>query len=214
MVWFIWGTKTPPTVSNRMTTTEPDDARLIEQSQQGDEAAFRQLVDKYWKRIYRVALGFLGDHQEAEEATQDAFLRASQKIKTFRGEAKFLTWLIAIVRNCCLNRRRGWARRKRVIVSSSEQAVETEEGEQVRVLDVPDPSPTPAQQAIYAEQQQQVQVALQQLDEFSRTVVTLRCEQGISFEDIAQIVNRPVGTVKSCFHRARLRLAELLEGKL
>jgi len=188
-----------------MSTTEPDDARLIQQAQQGDRAAFNQLILRHQEKIFIVARGLLRDYHEAEEVMQETFFSAYQHIKTFRGQSSFLTWLITITRNHCLNRRRSLARRKRVIVSSSEQSVETEDGEQVRLLDTPDPAPSPAHQAIRAEQQQLLRAAIEQLDDLSRHMVKLHCE-GLSYEEIAQAVNRPVGTVKSRLSRALARL--------
>jgi len=195
-------------------TAPADDAWLIQQSQQGNRAAFDQLQRKYQSKAFQTAMGFLGNAQDAEDITQDVFLRAYQRIRTFRGDSSFPTWLITIVQHLCLNKRRWWARRKKLIAGSlEEQTTTTKEGERV-VLEVPDPAPTPAQQLIQAEQQQRLRAAIDQLDEFSRTVVILRCYKGMSFEDIAQTVKRPVGTVKSRFHRARLSLEELLEDKL
>jgi len=197
-----------------MPTTEPDEASLIQQAQQGDREAVDQLLRKHQPQAFKTALGFLGNYHDAEEVMQDAFLCAYQNIGTFRGESSFPTWLMAIVQNLCRNKRRWWARRRKLIAGSLEESTATtKEGERL-VLEVPDPAATPAQQLIKAEQQQQLQAAIDQLDEFSRTVVILRCYKGMSFEDIAQTVKRPVGTVKSRFHRARLSLEELLEDKL
>jgi len=189
---------------------EPDDASLIQQAQQGDRAAFNQLIGKYQDKIFAVARGLLRDYHEAQEAMQETLLSAYQSLKNFRGDSSFLTWLIAIARNKCLNRRRSWARRKKVIISASEQAVETKDGEQVRLLDAPDPALDPAQQAIRAEQQQLLRAAIEQLDEPSRQVVKLHFE-GLSHEEIVQAVNCPLGTVKSRLSRALARLKTLLK---
>ena len=144
---------------------------------------------------------------------QDAFLRAYQRIGTFRGDSSFPTWLMAIVHNRCRNKRRWWARRRKLIAGSLEaNTATTKEGERV-VLEVPDRSPTPAQQLIHAEQRQQLQAALAQLDEPSRTMVLAYYFRGLSYEQIAEQMHCPVGTVKSRLSRAVPRLKQLVQRK-
>lgn len=154
----------------------------------------------------------LGDGEEAKEVTQDAFVRAYRAIGSFRGDAKFSTWLLTIVTNLCRNRRRWWARHKRLMVASLEGLIETEE--ESLAHQVSDPSPTPDADAMNAELKNQVMAALEMLDEPSRVVVVLRDMQGLSYEEIAQALRCRVGTVKSRLNRARLRLRAMLDGKL
>ena len=189
-----------------------DEAVLIEQAQRGDLSAFDQLVLQHQQQVFAVALRMLGDRDEAQDVAQDAFIRAYQGIGTFRREAKLSTWLVSITMNLCRNRRRWWARRKRLIVASLDEPLETEEG--AIGHEAADPAPTPGHAVERRERQQQLMDTLQLLDEAHRSVVILRDIEGYSYEEIAQMVGCQVGTVKSRLNRARLQLRALLDGKL
>jgi len=187
-----------------------DDSALVERSQRGDLAAFDHLVLQHQEVVFAVALRMLGNADEAQEVAQDAFVRAFRGIGTFRREAKFSTWLIAITMNLCRNRRRWWARRRGVIVASLDDPIETGEGTVGR--EVADPAPGPGETAARAEFQQYLLKALQTLEEPFRRVIVLRDIQGHSYEEIAQMLHCQVGTVKSRINRARLQLRALLDG--
>jgi RNA polymerase sigma-70 factor (ECF subfamily) len=135
-----------------------EEAEVIRRCQQGETAAFDELVLRYQRQAFAVAWRLLGDFSEAKDVTQEAFVRAYQGVRTFRGEAKFSTWLLSIVMNLCRNRRRWWARRKRLIAASLDDPVDTEEGSLAH--QVADPSPTQADAAMSAELKQQVMAAL------------------------------------------------------
>ena len=205
---------TPGEVSHSIgdRTSEADDGSLVRRCQQGDLEAFDQLVLRHQRRAFAVALRWLGDYHEAHDVTQDALIQAYRGLGRFRGEAKFSTWLLTIVINCCRNRRRWWARRKRVMAASLDEPVDAEDDSPAR--QVADPSPSPAADAMSAELKMQVTAALQRLDEQGRTVVVLRDIQGLSYEEIAQVLRCRVGTVKSRLSRARLRLRALMDGRL
>ncbi len=189
-----------------------DEAILIEQAQRGDLAAFDQLVLTHQQQVFAVALRMLGDRDEAQDVAQDVFVRAYRAVGTFRHEARLSTWLVSITMNLCRNRRRWWARRRRVIVASIDEGFDTEEG--TLAQQVADPAPTPAHIAERREQHQQIMGALQQLDEAHRSVIVLRDIEGCSYEEIAQMSQCQIGTVKSRLSRARLQLRALLDGKL
>ena len=195
-----------------MDTLQPDDATLIQQCRAGDARAFDQLVLRYQDQAFAVALRMLGDYDEATDVAQEAFVRAYQGVASFRSEAKFSTWLLTIVTNLCRNRRRWWAKRKQYVVASLDEPVDTEEGEISR--DAADPAADPREEAQAGELRGHLLAALRLLDEAAREIVVLRDVQGLSYEDIAQIMQCEVGTVKSRLNRARLRLRALLDGKL
>ena len=189
-----------------------DEPALIERAQGGELAAFDRLVRQHQQQVFAVALRMLGDPDEAQDVAQDAFVRAFRSIGAFRREAKLSTWLIAITMNLCRNRRRWWARRKRVIAGPLEAPADP--GEESIGEQVADPSPTPAEIAQRREQGGQILAALQRLTEDARVVVVLRDVQGHSYEEIAQMLRCQVGTVKSRLNRARWQLRALLDGTL
>ena len=195
-------------MSNQVT----DETALIEEAQRGDLSAFDALVLRHQQEVFAVALRMLGDRDEAQDVAQDAFVRAYRSIGGFRLEAKLSTWLVSITMNLCRNRRRWWARRKRIIAGSFDASLESEEGS---LSDsVADPSPTPAAVAEQRDRSRQLLAALQLLSEGEREVIVLRDLQGCSYEEIAQALGCRVGTVKSRLNRARWQLRARLDGTL
>jgi RNA polymerase sigma-70 factor (ECF subfamily) len=191
---------------------QQDDAGLIALCRQGQDTAFDALVLRHQNQAYAVALRMLGDPDDAKDVAQDAFVRAYRSLESFRGEAKFSTWLIAIVMNLCRNKRRWWMRRKRLIVASIDAPVETEED--ALESQVADPSPGPASQVASHETQARIAEALGMLDDDSREVVVLRDVQGLAYDEIARLLGCELGTVKSRLARARMKLRGLLDGRL
>lgn len=191
---------------------QSEEAELVERAQRGDSSAFEALVRLHQQAVFAVALRMLGDRDEAQDVAQDAFVRAYQGIPAFRGEAKLSTWLISITMNLCRNRRRWWARRRKVIAASLDDPLPTEEGTLGQTLE--DPAPSPAALTERRERQRLLEASLQALDDAHRGVVVLRDLQGYSYEEIAGMLHCRVGTVKSRLSRARLHLRALLDGKL
>ena len=188
-----------------------DDAALVARAQAGDPEAFDALVRKHQQQVYAVAVRMLGDSGEAEDAAQDAFVRAYQALGTFRRDAKLSTWLVAIVMNVCRNRRRWWARRKRVIAGSLDAADPDTEAPH---LDAADPSPDPSAVAQRQDEARVVLSALQTLSDMDREVIVLRDVQGHSYEEMAEILGCRLGTVKSRINRARWQLRAVLNGAI
>lgn len=178
-----------------------------------DEAAFDQLVRQHQQVVFAVALRMLGDRHEAEDVAQDTFVHAYRAWASFRREAKASTWLVAITLNLCRNRRRWWARRKRVVTASLDEPLQPG-GEESLGAVVPAAGASPAEAAQQAEQRQVIAAALQALDVADREVLVLRELQGYAYEEIAEMLRVPRGTVKSRISRARLALRALLDGKV
>lgn len=191
---------------------QSEEAELVERAQRGDPSAFEALVRLHQQAIFAVALRMLGDQDEAKDVSQDAFVRAYQGIRAFKGEAKLSTWLVSITINLCRNRRRWWARRRKVIAASLDDPLPTEEGTLGQTIE--DPAPSPATTAERRERQRLLETSLQALDDTHRSVVVLRDLQGYAYEEIAEMLHCRVGTVKSRLSRARLHLRSLLDGKL
>ncbi len=180
-----------------------DESRLIAAAQQGDLAAFNQLVLHYQNFVYNVAYRILGDSDLAADAAQDAFIKAYKAIGHFRGHG-FKSWLARIVTNTCYDYLRSRKRR----------ASESLEGMVERGEPPPRLQDTGEGPQAYAERQelnQWLQWALQQLTEDHRVIITLIDIQGFSYEEAAHILGVSTGTVKSRLSRARARLRALLQ---
>lgn len=177
------------------------DSRLIDEALGGDSAAFGRLVGKYQDRLYNTLMHVTGSSEEARDVSQDAFVQAFVKLSSFQRSSAFYTWLYRIAFNLAISRRR---RRK-----------PTASVEQVRELTGQEPlsrDDAPADGLERQERVNQVQAALATLSEEHRTVLVLREMDGHCYETIAEILELPVGTVRSRLHRARLELREALRG--
>jgi RNA polymerase sigma-70 factor (ECF subfamily) len=176
----------------------------------GEEGAFEALVTRSEAEIYRLARRMLGDAEDAQDATQEIFLRAFRALRSFRGEASFRSWLIGIAINVCRNKRgSAWARARRQSVALCETDPET--GETLE-RDVVDPRPDPETATRGAELDQALTRALATLAPEHCEILLLREMQGLEYDDIAQALGCPVGTVKSRLCRARGALRQALEG--
>jgi RNA polymerase sigma-70 factor (ECF subfamily) len=184
---------------------EPDAAELelVQRARTGELAAFNSLVLRHQDAAYGLALRFLSSREAAEDATQEAFIRAYRAIGSFRGE-RFRSWLFSIVANACRDELR---RRRRRPQRSLDEAREQPDRAD---LDPVDPDPTPEAQALSGELREALERSLMQLPEDWRLVVVLSDVQGLSYEEIAESAGVPLGTVKSRLSRARARLREIL----
>jgi RNA polymerase sigma-70 factor (ECF subfamily) len=175
------------------------DARLVEAALQGDRDAFGDLVVRYQDRLFNTLLRIAGSREDAADAVQDAFVQAYLKLESFRGDAQFFTWLYRIAMNMALTRRR----RRRP--AGSLEAAKSSAGEEPM-----DAAAGPDSRLLATERAEQVQSALADLGEQHRKILVLRELEGCSYEVIADILELPVGTVRSRLFRARLQLREKL----
>ena len=171
---------------------------LVRQSQRGDKDAYRQLVEATQTKVYNLSYGILGNAQESEDMTQEAFLRAWRALPTFRCEAKFETWLHRITVNTCLNRRRKL--RAELHVLDDEQVFERQ----------PAADGDPLVETISADVRDHVWASVAELKAKYRTVITLFYRQQLSYQEIAETLSLPLGTVKAHLSRARRALAKIL----
>jgi RNA polymerase sigma-70 factor, ECF subfamily len=179
---------------------EPTDARLVEAALQGDRDAFGDLVVRYQDRLFNTMLRIAGSREDAADAVQDAFVQAYTKLDAFRGDAQFFTWLYRIAMNVALSRRR----RRRPI--SSLDAAKTNAGDEPM-----DAAAAPHDRMIADERAAQVHSALAGLGDQHRKILVLRELEGCSYEVIADILELPVGTVRSRLFRARMQLRDKLK---
>lgn len=170
------------------------DAECVRRVLQGEKDAFELLVHRHQKTIFNLLYRMLGDYDEAAEISQEAFLSAYRSIRQFRGDANFSTWLYRIALNHASTRRRSltkWQQRT-VAIETTELASEGEL----------DPAETMEQKEI----EEQVQNALNGLEPDDATIILLKDLQDVPYEEVARVLQVPVGTVKSRLHRARRAL--------
>jgi RNA polymerase sigma-70 factor (ECF subfamily) len=184
------------------------DAEIVQAVLDGDKDSYAKLVDDYSQRIINYLARMTGSRYEAEELAQEAFVRAYCALRSYKPEYKFSTWLFKIATNLCFNHLK---RRKRLTRLDDHQ---DEHGRPLWV--VPDPSPygNPPMEAERRELQRQIQEAVNQLPPAYRSVVILRHLHGLSYQEIADVTELPMGTVKSRLGRGRSRLTLLLKGKI
>jgi RNA polymerase sigma-70 factor (ECF subfamily) len=178
---------------------DPGDAveTLIQRCLQGDQLAWEQIVRQYWRKVFNVAYKFVGKHDEAEDLTQDIFLKIFKSLHTFDRRANFQTWLISISRNLCIDHYRS-VRKERETIDRDVDANELSPLSR-------DPGPVAA-----LEQQDRVQLlreAMASLPATLRTAVLMRDIQELSYQEIADTLRLPEGTVKSRINRGRTELA-------
>lgn len=185
------------------------DQELVVRVQKGDKGAFDLLVRKYQHRIAKLVSRYVRDRTEIEDVTQEAFIKAFRAIKGFRGESAFYTWLYRIAINTAKNYLVSQGRR----LPTSD--LETEEAEAVEVGTNLRDATTPERQMLAGEIGEAVERVLARLPDDLRTAITLREIEGLSYEEIAGIMECPVGTVRSRIFRAReaidIELRPLLE---
>lgn len=176
-----------------------DDAQLIDESLAGQPDSFGQLVQKYQDRLFNTMVHVTGSREEAEDVVQDAFVQAYVKLDMFAGKSTFYTWLYRIAFNISVSRRR--RRRPETSVESIRDASGNEPT---------DGAETAEQKAERRERAAQVYVALDQLSHEHRSILVLREVEGCCYETIAEMLELPVGTVRSRLHRARSQLRDIL----
>lgn len=180
-----------------MNQTDETDQQLVQRVQAGEKAAFNLLVLKYQHRVLKLVSRFISDAAEAEDVAQEAFLKAYRALGSFRGDSAFYTWLYRIAINTAKN----------ALVSARRRPVDFD-------LDLQDPdqydrharlkeSDTPERVLLTEEIRQVVERAMEQLPEDLRTAIVLRELEGLSYEEIAEAMDCPVGTVRSRIFRAR-----------
>jgi len=177
-----------------------EDAQLVEATLAGDPDAFGALVQRHQDRLFNTLAHVLGSRDDARDVVQDAFIQALVKLDAFRGEAKFYTWLYRIAMNLAHSHRR----RLRPTVSIDE--AKTRAG-----AEPADTQQDAERRMIEQERAQAVQAALACLEDGPRQILVLREMEGCSYETIADILELPIGTVRSRLFRARLQLKDQLQ---
>lgn len=178
-----------------------DEKHILARARRGELPAFEELVRRYEKRVYAVALRSSGSPEDAADITQEVFLRAWRSIESFRGDSGFSTWLFRITMNLCVDH----ARHKHA--QPQTQPIVTDD-ETERPL--PDPAPTPEEHLDNRELGRELSAALEEISEEHRRIVLLRDVSGMSYTEIAEVLEISEGTVKSRLSRARIALRKVL----
>ena len=181
------------------------DQQIVERAQRGDKHAFELLVSKYQRKLGRLLTRFIRDPAEVEDVCQEAFIKAYRALPSFRGDSAFYTWLYRIGINTAKNYLVAMGRRAPTSTEfDTEEAENFEDADQLRDIN------TPESLMMTRQIGDTVNESMAQLPEDLRTTITLREIEGMSYEDIAVIMNCPIGTVRSRIFRAREAISEKL----
>ena len=191
------GTPTVRTV--RVSTACVSDADLVARARQGDSAAFGELVDRHRTAVYRAARAALGSHEDAEDAAQDAFVVAYERLASFRGEASFKTWMLTIAWHQAINRRRSLVRWWRRLAEPSHRT----DDDMLVEFEIASGAPSPEQTAASDELRRAVVAAIRTLPPKLRDTLLLAQAGELSYEEIGVMTNVPVGTIKWRVSEAR-----------
>ncbi len=184
--------------------TREQEAMIVQRIIGGETEAFELLVLEYQKNVYNVALRITGNAEDAADMAQEAFIKAFNSISSFKGDSRFSVWLYRIVSNVCVDFLRGKSRRP-----ASSLSTENEEGESVE-LEIADESFSPEKLLEAKLSREAVRRGLDSLPEDYKQILLLREIQGLSYDEIAQILDIEIGTVKSRIFRARKKLCAYL----
>lgn len=182
--------------------TAEEEQKIVRAAAQGDDRAFERLVRENQKHVYNLALKLTGNAEDALDASQDAFLKAYQNLKSFRGDSRVSVWLYRLTYNACMDLIKKSRRGHVVSMPTDEEGTE---------LDAPDPGPGPDELMERREELESVRRALSELNEDKRIILMMREYRGMSYAEISRVLKLEEGTVKSRLARARAALAENLK---
>jgi RNA polymerase sigma-70 factor (ECF subfamily) len=179
-----------------------DDQRLIAECLEGRTHAFGQLVSRYQDRLYNTVLRLLGNAEDAQDAVQEAFLNAYQSLHAFKGDSLFFTWIYRIAVNTAISLKRKMKPFLRIQVGAEGSSV----------IEPADPAEgnKPGHAMETAEEERKVHDALRRLSPEHRAVLIMKDMEGQKYEDMAEVLEVPIGTIRSRLHRARLELRDIL----
>jgi RNA polymerase sigma-70 factor, ECF subfamily len=181
------------------------DAQLIARAQEGDRSAFDALVKRHEKKAYQYAFRLTRSQDDASDIVADAFVRVFSALKNFRGQSAFGTWLYRIITNCALDHKKKDKSHRNVSLDAPLSPGSSETERQVE-----DPSPGPGESAETSAREAAVQGALSKMPDYQRAMLIMYHVENLAYEEIAEALDLPLGTVKSRLNRARLALRDLL----
>jgi len=188
------------------------DLALVERCRANDDAAFSEVVSRYKAKVYNYIYRMTGSSEDAEDLTQEVFIRMYTSIDSFRSQSSLNTWLFRIAGNLCIDRfRRG---KNRTAAYSLDEPLSHGDGESDATREIADLTYEPHRLLENVEMAEQIQKALSQIPEKLRATLLLHDIEGLPYEEIAQVVGCPLGTVKSRLFNARMQLRQRLSGYL
>jgi RNA polymerase sigma-70 factor (ECF subfamily) len=190
-------TESNGSVSRLVLYTKMTDSELVAKATNGDGRALDALVERYSPRVNRLAAQLMGDFEEARDAAQESLVKVCTRLKQFRGEAQFATWLHRLVVNTCRDRMAFQRVRRAEPLELDEHALADDDD--------------PSNLAVLTDLRRDLADALSRLSNDQRIAVVLRDSFGLSYKEISRVARMPVGTAKCYVHRARARLRTLLE---
>ena len=182
------------------------ETQLVEKSMDGDLDAFEELVLLFDKKIYNYCLRMTNNRSDAEDLAQEVFLKAYKNLKNFRKDSKFSTWIYRIAYNTCVDN----YRKKRLKLLPLNKIIDEEQQE----ISIPSPDPLPEEQVISNEKYSLIKECIAQLKPRYKSAIILRDIHNYSYREIAEILDIPIGTVKSDISRARALLRKALKSRL
>lgn len=186
-----------------MTSDLSEDRELVRRCLKNDQRAYEALLRKYERRVYGLVRRMIKDEEDARDLAHEAFIRAFKNLKQFDLERKFSSWLFRIANNLCIDHYR---RRRLDTVPMVRQV----DGAEEESWDLPDRSPSPAERFSDRERSRRLLAAIESLPPVYRMVILLRHQQGLAYDEIAESMDLPLGTVKARIHRAHRLLKEKL----
>jgi RNA polymerase sigma-70 factor, ECF subfamily len=198
----------PPGAASRDRIDEnpTETRRLVARCKRGERGAFDDLINRYERKVYNFAYRLCGNYDEANDVASETFVRVYNALHNFRGDSSFITWLFRIVTNVYLDEKK---RQRARPYQSLEEIIELEETSVYRQIE--DPDPTPDVHVEMRERTDMLQAAIDTLPDYQRMMIVMYHTENKSYEEIAEILDLPIGTVKSRLNRARLSLREKLE---
>jgi RNA polymerase sigma-70 factor (ECF subfamily) len=186
-----------------------EDAETLRRCREGDEAAYREIVQRYQRQVYSVAMRMVRSAEDAEDLTQDTFVRMFKAIDRYDPTRPFAAWLMTIASRLCIDH----IRRRKVRPIAMPLVRQDAGTHEEQTIDVVDPGLQPDEITSHREEEQQAQLLIDSLPPHYRIVVVLRHQQDLSYEEIATSLDLPIGTVKARIHRARALLRQRIEGE-
>jgi len=182
------------------------ESQLVKKSMDGDLDAFEELISLFDKKIYNYCLRMTNNRSDAEDLAQEVFLKVYKNLKNFRKDSKFSTWIYRIAYNTCVDN----YRKKRLKLLPLNKIIDEEQQD----IDIPSPGPLPEEQVISNEKYSLIKECIAQLKPRYKSAIILRDIHNYSYREIAEILDIPIGTVKSDINRGRALLRKVLKSRL